>query len=83
MNLPRLEDDLFLVVKEKILFHWCGASYFSVIDRVEGDSIKIVAVDFGDEEITDKYRDDMEKDKSKRELLYWRDTCYEWKLYSP
>lgn len=47
--------------REKILFHWCGASYFSVIDRVEGDSIKIVAVDFGDKEITDKYRDDMEK----------------------
>ncbi len=47
--------------REKILFHWCGASYFSVIDRVEGDSIKIVAVDFGDKEIPDKYRDDMEK----------------------
>lgn len=51
----------FSLSKEGIVFHWYGANYFSVIDRVESDSIKIVAVDFGDKEIPDEYKGNMEK----------------------
>jgi len=47
--------------QKKILFHWCGVDYFSVIDRIERDSIKIVAFDFGNKEIPKEYKGDMEK----------------------
>ncbi|MEG1586037.1 MAG: 6-bladed beta-propeller, partial [Bacteroidales bacterium] len=66
---PYKEDEIdplgkmtyFSLSQEKIVFHWYGANYFSVIDRGESDSIKIVAVDFGDKEIPDEYKDNMEK----------------------
>lgn len=51
----------FSLSQEGIVFHWYGANYFSVIDRVESDSIKIIAVDFGDKEIPDEYKGNMEK----------------------
>lgn len=47
--------------QDKIIFHWCGANYFSVIDRVESDSIKIIAIDFGSRQIPDEYKEDIDK----------------------
>lgn len=47
--------------QEEIVFHWYGANCFSVINRGECDSIRIVAVDFGNKGIPDKYKGDMEK----------------------
>lgn len=46
---------------DKIIFHWCGANYYSVIDRSENDSIKMIAVDFGAKQVPDEYREDIRK----------------------
>lgn len=51
----------FSLSPEKILFHWCGVNYFTIIDRVESDSIKIVAVDFGNKEIPYEYKENIER----------------------
>ncbi|MCM1032109.1 MAG: 6-bladed beta-propeller [Oscillibacter sp.] len=51
----------FSLSQKKILFHWSGVDYFSVIDRFESDGIEIVAVDFGKKEIPEEYKGDVEK----------------------
>lgn len=51
----------FSLSQESIVFHWYGADYFSIINRVEHDSIKIVAVDFGNKKIPSKYRENMDE----------------------
>ena len=51
----------FSLSQEGIVFHWYGANYFSIINRIESDSIKIVAVDFGNKEIPNEHKGDMEK----------------------
>lgn len=66
---PYKEDEIdplgkatyFSLSHNGIVFHWNGANYFSVIDQFENDSIKIIAVDFGDKEIPDEYKGNMEK----------------------
>lgn len=51
----------FSLSQEKILFHWNGVDYFAIIDRYERDSVKIVAVDFGDKKVPYEYKEDIEK----------------------
>ena len=66
---PYKEDEIdplgkmtyFSLSQRKIVFHWYGANFLSIIDQMESDSIKIVAVDFGDKEIPNKYKEDIKK----------------------
>lgn len=66
----------FSSTPDEIIFHWCGADYFSVIDRVDTDSVQVFGVDFGSYKVPDEYREDINKmDQGEYFYIYNTPVC--------